>query len=932
MGRQQPPSEQPKRSLEEHLAAVIEGEGTLISGAFDSPIYGGEGIYVSQEPNIIQLNRPRRKRRRVHARRPVTVEYRLPSGLPSQVSVGLSEQPNGQFKVSNIRIRYEDHPRSPFVVSLRGMSLTNDRTFDDERVSFSEANSFEIEPGSVPSISMLESLATDLYLHPHRIEEREQFTSDSIRRSALAIWMNQLASGWRRMMRSVRKSFERTERPVVAAFDADEPKAHRVFPIPSFLQKKETESYVLEVEDDISETPRIILDLDIDASEEEYSPSASVRAPQPRFHIIRSLATLSLLILIAMLPANVIRLVRDLRARQAAVAAASSDAIGALGGLNTKSGLAHSIEALRVASSEFRNADHILSETNALAVGLSRLLPSTHGAYATARSLMEIGEKTTTAAQLLAQGIDKGLSGSASPLERIAAVRAYAQGALPLLEDAATAFSTVDSSYIPEKERDKVTQLGMFVEDGRNVLRDVIGMSDLMTTVLGKSGQRRYLLIFQNPAELRATGGFMGSFAELDVDQGEMVRLEVPGGGTYDLEGQLVAQVIPPKPLQLIADRWEFQDSNWSPDFPTAAEKIRWFWSKSGGYSLDGVIAVNATMVEKMLVLTGPIEVPELGKTITSENFTSETQKAVELEYDRTENKPKKILSLLAPRMLERIKQLDSEGMLKLVSIISDSIEQKDIQIALTEEQENVKAQSFGWSGRIKQTKGDSLAIIGSNVAGQKTDAVIKEHAEQKVKISADGRITDYVSLTRTHTGKKGDVFTGVRNVEYFRFYVPRGSTLVEASGFDVIPATLFKKQREDAKADPDIRGTEGSADHTPYNVSVWDEGDRTVIGGWVMLDPGLEETISVSYRLPFTASDLRERLSEYAGRTSDGRTAYELLLTSQSGKPDRTISVSVETPKTWNAHWIREASSQASEWNRDRVISALFETTQTQP
>ena len=59
------PSEQFQRSLEEQLAGVIEGEGAFVSGLFDQPIYGGEGIYVAQEPNIIQLNRPRRKRGRI---------------------------------------------------------------------------------------------------------------------------------------------------------------------------------------------------------------------------------------------------------------------------------------------------------------------------------------------------------------------------------------------------------------------------------------------------------------------------------------------------------------------------------------------------------------------------------------------------------------------------------------------------------------------------------------------------------------------------------------------------------------------------------------------------------------------------------------------------------------------------------------------------
>lgn len=935
------PSGQFKRSLEDHLASVVEGEGTLISGLFDSPVYGGEGIYVAQEPNIIQLNRPRRKRRRMRARGPAMIQFQVPNSHASPIAVGLNELSNGGFKISKISIKYGDHDRSPFVVSLRGMSLTNEATYEDDRVLFSDASSFDIEPSVVPSISTLGAMADDLYLQPERIESREQFTSESARRSAVNIWTDELAFGWNRMLNSAARLFEKRERPVTAVFETAEEVPKRRLSLQSMLKRKPSESYTLEVEDDEVIPPRVVsFDLDIDSDDREVSrlapPDASfgtgrpspLASSVPRVHIIRSLATLSLLILIAMLPANIIRLVRDLRARQAAVAAASGDAIGMLSGLSVDGKLQNSIDALRKASAEFKNADRILSETNALAVGIARLLPSTHSSYTTARALMEIGEKSTNAAQLLTKGLDQALSSNGSVLERIASVRVYAQGALPLLEDAATAYASADVNVVPAEEREKVKQLGVFVEDGRSILRDFIGMSDVMTNVLGKQGLRRYLVIFQNPAELRATGGFMGSFAELDVDQGEIVRLDVPGGGTYDIEGQLVAQIAPPKPLQLIANRWEFQDSNWSPDFTKAAEKIRWFWTKSGGYSLDGVIAVNSTMVEKMLALTGPIEVPELGKTITAENFTTETQKAVELEYDKTENKPKKILSLLAPRLLEKVKQLDSKGMLSLVTILSESLEQKDIQVALTNEQDNAKAKMYGWSGQIKETKGDALTIIGSNVAGQKTDAVIDEQVNQQIKISEDGRILDKVTLKRSHTGKKGDIFTGVRNVEYFRFYVPRGSTLVSAEGFDVIPKSLFKTLRDDVQVDPDLAATENTADQTPFNVSVWDESDRTVIGGWAMLDPGATETISISYRLPFSASDLRERLSDHAAdTTADGRVAYELLLTSQSGKTDRAISVSVEAPTSWNAHWIRPTSSVEGAWDRDRVVSVLFET-----
>ena len=47
-----------------------------------------------------------------------------------------------------------------------------------------------------------------------------------------------------------------------------------------------------------------------------------------------------------------------------------------------------------------------------------------------------------------------------------------------------------------------------FVGDLENIAR----LNGAVQEIFGGEGLRRYLLVFQNPAELRPTGGFMGSF------------------------------------------------------------------------------------------------------------------------------------------------------------------------------------------------------------------------------------------------------------------------------------------------------------------------------------------------------------------------------------------------------------------------------------
>jgi len=186
-------------------------------------------------------------------------------------------------------------------------------------------------------------------------------------------------------------------------------------------------------------------------------------------------------------------------------------------------------------------------------------------------------------------------------------------------------------------------------------MKNLISVSDLLIKFLGDEMDKRYLVVFQNPGEIRPTGGFIGSLALVDFRRGEIKNMEVPGGGSYDFEGSLKERIVSPGPLRLVAARWQLQDANWFFDFPTSAQKIKWFYEKSGGPTVDGVIALNADLVADFLAIVGPIEMPEYGKTISKENFIEEVQKSVELEYDKAENKPKQIIADMAPKLISKL-------------------------------------------------------------------------------------------------------------------------------------------------------------------------------------------------------------------------------------------------------------------------------------
>ncbi len=693
-----------------------------------------------------------------------------------------------------------------------------------------------------------------------------------------------------------------------------------------------TTKEVVHVEQQMMERLEVVEE-EVEEVAQEIKQVWNVPVLVPRLHTVRVMAGFFGLLAIVSIPAGAVSLsrsfgssVRDVKVQSVA---ALSEVQTALQG--SPSG---QVEAWAQASERFGQARESLLRANTLALGLAQALPQTRSQYGSAQALLTAGERTSQAAKLLTLGISRALEdkNQLRPDERIGIFLTYLDYASPLLEEALQALEKVEPDALPESLRVQVGELRSMVGSGRSSFEDAKTLLVFLQTALGHESPRTYLFVFQNHAELRPTGGFMGSVAEVTFDRGEITNIHVPGGGPYDLRSQLRARVVPPRPLQLVGGRWEFQDANWFPDFPAAADKIRWFWSQAGQPTLDGVIAINDTLLEGLLRVTGPIEMAEYGKTLSADNVVVELQKSVELEYDKTENKPKKIIGDLMPKLLSRLKVSSREDWLKLAELGVTALETKDVQVWMTRSEEEQLVERYDWSGRLKPTLGDALAIVEANIAGQKTDTSIQERVDHEVDIAEDGTITDTVTLTRVHAGAKGELFKGANNVSYVRVYVPTGSQLLEATGFESPSSSLFEIPLPEDQLDPDVVRLVTPGSSPVSEVDVTQEFGRTAFGGWLQLRPGETRVTRFRYTLPFTAFDLAQRTGEglVTGAAPLKRAAYMVLLTSQAGKANRDIHTRVTVPASWQTHWTNQLSEGlfelAAPWDRDRILAGLFE------
>lgn len=417
--------------------------------------------------------------------------------------------------------------------------------------------------------------------------------------------------------------------------------------------------------------------------------------------------------------------------------------------------------------------------------------------------------------------------------------------------------SKVNIDDLPDQTRSQFSDLKIKLPVVNSSLNNFLEYSRIFLDVLGYNGPRKYLFLFENNQEMRATGGFVGSYGILDISTGRVKKLFVDD--IYNPDGQLQAKVIPPAPIQKMSAVWTMHDANWFPDFPTSAEKVAWFYEKTGGPTVDGVIAVTPELLEDLLKVTGPIDMPEYDKTIDADNFIEETQQEVEVDYDKEQNQPKKIIADLTPKILDKVFSEKGLGsMMQTLKAFDSALSEKHLLLYSRNYNIEKLISAQKWSGEILNTDKDYLSVINSNINGYKTDGVIDETIEHHSDIQSDGNIVDTVSITRKHNGgnEKYDWWNKV-NGDWMRVYVPKDAKLVSVEGQtrEVVPQALdydslgFKK-------DPQVQSEEDSTRiDESSGTKIYADNNKTVFANWVYVSPGESVTITYKYVLPFKLS-----------------------------------------------------------------------------
>lgn len=132
--------------------------------------------------------------------------------------------------------------------------------------------------------------------------------------------------------------------------------------------------------------------------------------------------------------------------------------------------------------------------------------------------------------------------------------------------------------------------------------------SKLLPTMLGGEGKRRYMLLIQNNAEVRSTGGIVGAYAIIRADKGRIVMSEQ--GTVRDLKRITKPAVKPSKGESDVYASTMFTDLrnvNFTPDFPRTGQITAAMVKQGLDEEVDGVISVDPVALSYLLKGTGPV-------------------------------------------------------------------------------------------------------------------------------------------------------------------------------------------------------------------------------------------------------------------------------------------------------------------------------------
>jgi nucleoside-diphosphate-sugar epimerase len=341
---------------------------------------------------------------------------------------------------------------------------------------------------------------------------------------------------------------------------------------------------------------------------------------------------------------------------------------------------------------------------------------------------------------------------------------------------------------LPEQIKPKIGDLIVRLDIYSNLIDKARAAAYIIPEITGVSSKKSYLVLIQNNLELRATGGFIGSYAKLDFENGKIANIKVDD--IYNLDGGLKEVILPPTFLanDLGQQRLYLRDSNYEPDFPTSARTAQVFYRKEAGESVNGVLALDLSGSGRLLDAVGGLDLPEYGEHVSGENLFEKAITHAEVGFFPGSQSKKNYLTSLQTQLFNKLFYLSNQNWPAIIKALSDNLEQKHLLIYLSDPVLFSYVTSENWGGvmprgvedPLGETR-DFLAVVESNMGANKSNFYLNRTQRLATSIGKEGQIFHTLKIDYQNNSVS-EVFPGGKYKNRFRVYLPLGAKLTKAT------------------------------------------------------------------------------------------------------------------------------------------------------
>jgi Protein of unknown function (DUF4012) len=396
-------------------------------------------------------------------------------------------------------------------------------------------------------------------------------------------------------------------------------------------------------------------------------------------------------------------------------------------------------------------------------VGLWASVPFVGRSYDALRDLARIGELASSAGEDLTAAVGNLPGGLSALAPSAGSIRLQAVGRLEptvssaaarlrlaasLADGLANAFVLPAVAEAGDTARDRLDEASRAAHAADAILR-------ALPEFAGVDLPRRYFVALQNPAELRGTGGFIGSYSILTIDDGKLSFAPFRSIATLPD----AAPGVMPTPSRRFGNLYDefggvgfWRNINMSPDTPSVGAAIEALYRHVEGVSLDGTIFVDPAVLAYMLQATGPITDSQTGITLSANEVVAF------MTHEAYESFPgaarQRLLGEAAAAVLDRF--LQGTDPVAALRALGSAAGAGHLVVHAADPAVQGAFAAAGMDGSIGLDRGDYLGVFLTNAAGNKVDYYLNPRLSYDVILGADGTASAEASVDLANEAPAG--------------------------------------------------------------------------------------------------------------------------------------------------------------------------------